>query len=212
MTPHPSRPASPMTLDCPAPGTLPSPLRALVVEDGRHFREALAMALEVMGIMVVGEAADGQSGIVLAREVDPDIVLLDLRLPDQTGTEVTLALRRELSRAHVIIVSAHRDLGYVQAAFEAGASAFVAKDAAASDLGPAIACVLAGRRYVSDCVAGGAELLCGDGGARLKEPAGTRRARRTDGSARGPSGTPPRRPRSARADRRVPSHRGPRRW
>ena len=101
-------------------------LTVLVVDDHPIFRASVRRLLEVDGFRVVGEAANGQSGLRLARELEPDLVLLDVGLPDVSGFEV--AKRLVGARTGVILISsrAQRDLG--RRVHESGAIGFISKD------------------------------------------------------------------------------------
>lgn len=104
----------------------------LFVEDDESIRTALRLALEDEGYSVV-EAADGESGISLFQQVSPDLVLLDLRLPDITGFEVCRALRRS-SIVPIIIVTAQSDTNDLVSGFEAGADDYVTKPVVPKEL------------------------------------------------------------------------------
>lgn len=104
----------------------------LFVEDDESIRTALRLALEDEGYSVV-EAADGESGISLFQQVSPDLVLLDLRLPDITGFEVCRAIRRS-SIVPIIIVTAQSDTNDLVSGFEAGADDYVTKPVVPKEL------------------------------------------------------------------------------
>lgn len=101
-------------------------LTVLVVDDHPIFRASVRRLLEVDGFRVVGEAANGQSGLRLARELEPDLVLLDVGLPDVSGFEV--AERLVGARTGVVLISsrAQGDLG--RRVYESGAIGFISKD------------------------------------------------------------------------------------
>jgi DNA-binding NarL/FixJ family response regulator len=100
--------------------------RAIVVDDHPAFRASARRLLELSGYEVVGEAADGASGLALAREQEPELVLLDIALPDMSGFDVAEELAE--SRSWVVFVSSRdqRDLG--RRATQAGALGFIPKD------------------------------------------------------------------------------------
>jgi DNA-binding NarL/FixJ family response regulator len=79
----------------------------LIVDDHAGFRRLARLALEATGLTVVGEAADGASALRSARELDPDVVLLDLVLPDTDGFAVAERIAREAGRAVVVLTSSH---------------------------------------------------------------------------------------------------------
>lgn len=105
--------------------------RVLIVDDDRRFRELLRQVLDGSGEFdVVGEAHEGGSGVALARELSPDVVLLDVNLPDTTGFEIVPQIGET---AEVVMISSRDDDGYARMADDAGALGFVSKH----DLSPA---------------------------------------------------------------------------
>lgn len=104
----------------------------LFVEDDESIRTALRLALEDEGYSVI-EAADGESGISLFNQASPDLVLLDLRLPDISGFEVCRALRRT-SIVPIIMVTAQTDTSDLVSGFDAGADDYVTKPVVPKEL------------------------------------------------------------------------------
>ncbi|MCI0634362.1 MAG: response regulator transcription factor [Actinobacteria bacterium] len=110
-------------------------LRVLVVDDHPAFRRALTSALNMIkGIEVAGEAAGGQEATERAREDDPDLVLMDLSMPEVDGIEAMRKIHREKPDLPVVILTAHADPGVEREAREAGASGFLAKGTALEDI------------------------------------------------------------------------------
>ena len=107
----------------------------LIVDDLPQVRQSLRTLLHLVDhFQVIGDAATGQSALQLAEQIKPDIVLVDLLLPDLDGFELTRLLKaRRLTQA-VIVVTIHHDLDTEQRALRAGADAFVAKVNAAEQL------------------------------------------------------------------------------
>jgi NarL family two-component system response regulator LiaR len=106
------------------------PLRVLIVDDHALVREGLRMILGPdSGFQVVGEARDGEEAITRAREADPDVVLMDVLLPGMTGVEATRALRAEMPEVRVVILTGVEDDAVARDAIEAGAVAYVLKEA-----------------------------------------------------------------------------------
>jgi len=127
----------------------------LLVEDHRMVREALCEVLQkVPDIEVVGEAGDAREALKQAIDLNPDVVVLDIRLPDLNGIEVAARLRDAGSRAKLVALSAFADKRFVTAMLRSGASAYVTKSAAGTELVRAIRAVAAGHGYFSPEIAG----------------------------------------------------------
>jgi len=110
-------------------------LRVLVVDDHPAFRRALTSALNMIkGIEVAGEAAGGEEATERARQDDPDLILMDLSMPDVDGIEAMRKIHREKPDLPVVILTAHADPGVEKEAREAGASGFLAKGTALEDI------------------------------------------------------------------------------
>jgi DNA-binding NarL/FixJ family response regulator len=105
------------------------PIGVVLVEDNDVFREALELMLEVTpDIRVVAAVADGESALEVCRRLDPDVVLVDYRLPGLDGVETTAALRSACPQASVVVLTAAAETGEVQALLDAGAVACLTKD------------------------------------------------------------------------------------
>jgi DNA-binding NarL/FixJ family response regulator len=106
-----------------------APVRVALVEDNEVFREALELLLGLRSdIDVVGSVADGSNVVELCRKLDPDVVVMDFRLPALDGVEATRTLRRACPDVAVICLTASANLREVDALFEAGAVACLTKD------------------------------------------------------------------------------------
>jgi two-component system NarL family response regulator len=131
-------------------------IRVLLVEDHRMVREALCELLKkTAAVEVVGEAGDAQQALELAAATSPDVVVLDIRLPDVNGIEVAARLRDAGCRAKIVALSAFADKRFVTAMLRSGASAYVTKSAAGTELLQAIQAVAAGNGYFSPEIAAG---------------------------------------------------------
>jgi two-component system, NarL family, nitrate/nitrite response regulator NarL len=124
-----------------------TPARVMVVDDHPVVRDGVALLLrgEPM-LVVVGSAESGRMALERAPELRPDLVLLDLRLPDMLAPEVVVGLREVVPAARVVVFTAHGDHHGVRAALDAGAHGALLKDAAATDLVAALRRVLRGER------------------------------------------------------------------
>ena len=107
----------------------------LIVDDHPLFREGLKAIIERdKRFEVVGEAGNGREGLRMAKKVKPDLVLVDISLPDQSGIDLTREIRRHLSDTRVMIVSMHSKIDYIAEAFKAGATGYVVKESASDRL------------------------------------------------------------------------------
>jgi DNA-binding NarL/FixJ family response regulator len=129
------------------------PLNLLLADDHRIVRQGLHELLKrESDFRLVGEAADGLEAIRLVERLKPDILVLDLMLPNLNGLEVARRTVRESPRTRVVILSMHTSESYVVAALQAGASAYVCKESSSEELVTAIRRVAAGQRYLSAAI------------------------------------------------------------
>ena len=121
----------------------------LIADDHGLFRQGLAALLgDSDEIAVVGEAQTGREAIARAAELAPDIVIMDLTMPELNGFEATKTLRERRPDTRVIILSMHADAEYVFRAFQCGASGYLLKDSAVDEIISAIRQVAGGQRFV----------------------------------------------------------------
>ncbi len=125
--------------------------RAVIADDHRLFLECLKSTIE-SECEIVGTATDGRQLVSLVAELDPDIILLDITMPLLNGIEAARQIKRNSERTKLIFVTMQLNRDYVREAFEAGASAYVLKQAAASELLTAIQDVQQGRFFVSPLI------------------------------------------------------------
>ena len=110
-------------------------MRVLIVDDHAMVRQSLAQALkEEPGIEVVGEAPDGVAAIQLADRLQPDVVLMDIVMPQLDGIEATRQIVRNHPETRVVGLSVHDSMAYAARMFEAGACAYLLKDCNIEDL------------------------------------------------------------------------------
>ena len=129
-------------------------IRVLLVDDHGLMLEGLRLMLtSTPECEVVGEARDGRTGLRLARELRPDVVLLDVMLPELNGVEVTRQLRADPHPPRVIGLSAWRDPEHVRGMFAAGASGYLVKTGDRHELLEAVRAVAQGHSYIDPRVA-----------------------------------------------------------
>lgn len=125
-------------------------IKVLLADDHKLLRAGLKLLLQRQPEMVVvGEAADGEQTIQLFEQLQPDILLLDLSMPNMNGIECIKEIKSRYPEAKVIALTMHEDETYIKRAMQAGASAYVHKSAADTDLFKAIEAVQAGGIYLS---------------------------------------------------------------
>jgi two-component system response regulator NreC len=141
-----------------------APIRVLIVDDHAVVRSGLRRVLEREGdIEPVGEAASGREALFQARDLKPDVIVLDVVMADQSGLEVLPLLLHEHPAVKVLMLSMLDDPRYVREAFDAGASGYVLKEAADIEVVAAVREVARGGRYVSPEL--GARLVTGEADA-----------------------------------------------
>lgn len=127
-----------------------APIRIVIAEDHSVVREGLKILIRSdPQLMVAGEASSGRSVIELVDKIKPDVVLMDLAMPDGGGLDATRGICSRKNPAKVLVLSAYQDEETVEKALEAGASGFLTKHSAASELLEAIRQVCAGKQYFS---------------------------------------------------------------
>jgi two-component system response regulator NreC len=125
------------------------PIRILIADDHGVLRAGLLALLNAEeDMIVVGDAADGAETLELAQRLQPDVLLLDLSLPDINGIDVTRQLKEQTPAVRVLVLTVHEDKSLLQAAIRAGAAGYILKKAVASDLVNAIQSVARGDMYV----------------------------------------------------------------
>ena len=129
--------------------------RVLLVDDHELMRDGLrTLFAQDVEFEVVGEAEDARTAVELAAASRPDLVIMDVSLPDLSGIEATRQVLGQAPEVKVVALSVHADQEYVAGMLQAGASGYVLKGAAASELLQAVRAALAGRTYLSPELAG----------------------------------------------------------
>ncbi|HUT15629.1 MAG TPA: response regulator transcription factor [Anaerolineae bacterium] len=126
------------------------PIRVMLVDDHTMVRRGLATILKVFDdLELAGEAANGEDAIRLCTQVLPDVVLMDMVMPDMDGVTATRAIRQQFPEVQVIALTSFKDRGLVQEALQAGAIGYLLKDVSADALAQAIRAAHAGRATLS---------------------------------------------------------------
>lgn len=142
-----------------------APIRVLIVDDHPVVRSGIRLLLaQEDDIEPVGEAGTGREAIFEARSLKPDVILMDVVMPEQTGLEVLPTLLREQPEVKVLLLSMQDDPRYVREAFAAGASGYVLKEAADAEVVNAVREVAKGGHYVNPEL--GARLVAADAAAQ----------------------------------------------
>jgi DNA-binding NarL/FixJ family response regulator len=126
------------------------PTRVVIADDHVLVRGGIRTLLERMeNVQVVAEASHGREALDLVATHDPDLVILDLSMPEVNGLEAADRMKRLYPHVKVVMLSMHDHDGYVLRAFESGAAGYVLKDAAVAELEGAIEAVMDGKTYLS---------------------------------------------------------------
>jgi DNA-binding NarL/FixJ family response regulator len=129
--------------------------RVLLADDHVMMRGGLRMLLEQNAeLAVVGEAEDGRETVRLAKKLSPDVVVMDIAMPDMNGIEATRQIIAEHPGVKVIALSMHSDRHFVSEMLKAGATAYLLKQCAVDELIMAIRTVLKNQTYLSPCISG----------------------------------------------------------
>ena len=130
-------------------------IRIILAEDHRITREGLVNLLQERSDMeVVGEAENGREAVKLASELSPDLVIMDVTMPDLNGIDATRIITSGSNNTKVIALSMYSDKQFVQGMIQAGASGYLLKDCAFEELVSAIRAVIQGDTYLSPGIAG----------------------------------------------------------
>jgi DNA-binding NarL/FixJ family response regulator len=124
-------------------------IRVFLVDDHQVLRDGLRMLLDSESdVEVIGEASDGQQALILIEDLSPDVVVMDLGLPDISGIDVTKQLQERRIGGRVVVLSMHTKKEFVLKAIEAGAAGYVPKSSTHVSLLDAIRSVYSGQRYL----------------------------------------------------------------
>ncbi|HUO29332.1 MAG TPA: response regulator transcription factor [Bryobacteraceae bacterium] len=127
--------------------------RVVLADDHTLIRAGLRMVVDAQSdLSVVGEAEDGRAAVATAQSLKPDVMVMDIGMPNLNGIEACRQIRESLPDTQVVMLSMHSDEGYVLRALKAGAKAYLLKDSAEADLARAIRSAAAGKSFFSPAV------------------------------------------------------------
>lgn len=134
---------------------MPPTIRIVLVDDHALVRQGFRRILEEdPGLQVAGEAGSAEEGIALVRQQRPDVVLMDMAMPDANGIQAAREILRERPETKVLVLSMYSDAQYVRSALDAGVSGYILKSALETDLTRAVRAVAAGQQYLSPELSG----------------------------------------------------------
>jgi len=125
------------------------PIRLLLADDHRLLREGLRRSLTDEGFDVIGEASDGQEAVKLATELQPDVVLMDVSMPEMDGVEAARRLHERSPNVRVVMLTMHADADVVASAIRAGASGYLVKDCSTEEIADAVRMAASGDTALS---------------------------------------------------------------
>ena len=129
------------------------PIKVILVDDHDLVREGLKMILESADIEIVGEADNGRKAVKLVNKLQPDIIILDIVIPEMNGLEAAVEIHRENPEVKIVFLSMHSTSEHVFRALDAGASGYLLKKSAGKEVIDAVKTVNAGNCYLSNSVA-----------------------------------------------------------
>jgi len=128
-------------------------LRVILADDHALVRAGFRALLREMGVQILAEAGNGQELLQRVAEHEPDLVLMDIAMPELNGLEATARLTQQFPQVRVVILSMHANIEYARRALQAGAAGYLLKNAKAAELETALTAVAQGEVYLSPAIA-----------------------------------------------------------
>lgn len=124
-------------------------IRLMLADDHRMLREGLRRSMAEQGFDMVGEARDGAEAVELARVLEPDVILMDVTMPELDGVEATRRIRADLPHVKVVMLTMHADQDVLASAIRAGASGYLVKDCSTEEIAEAVRLTARGDTIIS---------------------------------------------------------------
>lgn len=129
-------------------------LRVIITEDHPGFRQLLRLELGcIPGLQIIGEAEDGLQLLELLKDVQPDLIIMDISMPNLGGLETARLIKKQYCRIKVLFLTMHKNPAYVEQARLIGAEGYLLKEAIDRELFQAIRTIVEGEYYLSSCLA-----------------------------------------------------------
>ena len=128
-------------------------IRLMLADDHRMLREGLRRSMTEHGFEVVGEASDGAEAVDMAQELTPDVILMDVTMPELDGVEATRLVKAANPAIRVIMLTMHADQEVLAAAIRSGASGYLVKDCSTEEIADAIRSAVSGETTLSPALA-----------------------------------------------------------
>ena len=130
-------------------------LKILVVDDHKIVRDGLCSLIEgLSGYTIIGQANNGRHAVEVARREKPDIIIMDVSMPEMNGIDATSLIIEEMPCCKIVVLSMHSDKRFITGALQAGAAGFLLKECAFQELNQALDAIRSGQTYLSPKVAG----------------------------------------------------------
>jgi DNA-binding NarL/FixJ family response regulator len=124
-------------------------IRLMLADDHRMLREGLGRSMREQGFDIVGEAGDGAEAVAMAIRLRPDVILMDVTMPEMDGVEACRAVRKDLPGTQVVMLTMHADQEVLASAIRAGASGYLVKDCSTEEIAAAVRMAASGETALS---------------------------------------------------------------